>query len=568
MHNLADLEALDERYGVDPSSSSETSSSEASSRSAGLCAALRSLIQPGSSSSSCGCRGWEVDSAEPALQLDPAREHAGWGLRGEELHHKVTGVPPHRWCVTKEDLRYLRREIHWAVRRGDIEPHERDPFDPHDNVVGPNMYTVVSNFIKPLTAKAGNMSWALMRHPEGIQCDIFITHAWAEGVYEFIDKVLASWPREKTGAWCCVLANPQNLDISEFIKEPRTSPFAQALAQASHVMVVSNKKLSIYTRIWCVYEAWLAYSWNKVIFTATTPSWHARLLVFAVVLAVVVLTAVKKRLDWALCALMLGSVLAGGVLHCGHVWLVHQEREALLNRFTSIEEAESTSTEDKVAILRDISDSADRVARSINVLIQSGMSTPRIREAVDLGANINGVYNPMVPWVSLTFWGQLSGLFLIALALLSIRNSSSRILAAANPVLMVICMGSRHVADMDDKAFIRSVVVRVCVLMFGACCVHMVLWQQMKKDLDQQNFDFEASYQIDVVFLIRLLSTVAGLGMVVAVCSVLGLKGVARVPCIGPWLLWTLAPGLPICRFASAPEAASTGEMHSAPQRT
>ena len=31
-------------------------------------------------------------------------------------------------------------------------------------------------------------------NPEGLQCDIFVTHAWAEGVFEFVDKVLRAWP--------------------------------------------------------------------------------------------------------------------------------------------------------------------------------------------------------------------------------------------------------------------------------------------------------------------------------------------------------------------------------------
>lgn len=35
-----------------------------------------------------------------------------------------------------------------------------DPFDPKDYTFGPSMYTVTEQYIKPVTAAAGNVSWA------------------------------------------------------------------------------------------------------------------------------------------------------------------------------------------------------------------------------------------------------------------------------------------------------------------------------------------------------------------------------------------------------------------------
>lgn len=52
------------------------------------------------------------------------------------------------------------------------------------------MYTVTEQYIKPVTAAAGDVSWALMKHPQGLPCDVFITHAWSEGIFEFVDKVV------------------------------------------------------------------------------------------------------------------------------------------------------------------------------------------------------------------------------------------------------------------------------------------------------------------------------------------------------------------------------------------
>ena len=97
---------------------------------------------------------------------------------------------------------------------------------------------------------SGGQSWALLAHPSGLYCDLFVSHGWAEGIYEFIDKVLNSWPRGTKHAYCCMLSNPQNLDIGSLIVSPATSPFAKALKAADHVLVVSNRKESLYARIW------------------------------------------------------------------------------------------------------------------------------------------------------------------------------------------------------------------------------------------------------------------------------------------------------------------------------
>jgi len=199
---------------------------------------------------------------------------------GEELHNSVTAE---RWCVTRRDLRHLRKKVCKALKHGQITPTDRDAFDPQDRRFGPTIYTVTDQLVKPITAQAGGMSWALMRHPKGKMCDVFITHAWQEGIFEFVDKVLASWPRGAKNAWCCMLAIPQNLRIAELISTPSASPFARALAFAPYMLVVPNRTGSIYTRLWCVYEAFLAYQWDKVVITAKRPSrwkeWRAMPLV-------------------------------------------------------------------------------------------------------------------------------------------------------------------------------------------------------------------------------------------------------------------------------------------------
>lgn len=183
-----------------------------------------------------------------------------------ELLHKT--VPMHQWCVSLEDLRQFRRLVMHAVLQGKVQPSELDMFELSDLRIGPSVYSVTEQLVKPLTSLAGNMSWALLKNPEGLSCDVFVTHCWAEGIYEFLDRVEHSWPRGAKGAYICFLSNPQNSDISSLIASPSESPFALALRNAGVVLVLPNHRASIYTRLWCVYEAFLAYRWQKGIRTA------------------------------------------------------------------------------------------------------------------------------------------------------------------------------------------------------------------------------------------------------------------------------------------------------------
>ncbi|CAE7254942.1 unnamed protein product [Symbiodinium microadriaticum] len=182
------------------------------------------------------------------------------------LHEAVT---PDRWCVTRSDLMFLRHEVWRAIQTGDIRPlDDGDPFELSDHRYGPNIYTVNRQYIMPVTQEAGKVSWALMLHPDGLDCDLFISHAWLEGVFEFLSKVLHSWPAGSRHVWCCMLANPQNLDISSYLQSPSRSPFARALQAATCVLVVPNRHCSIYTRLWCGYEAYRAHEEGKTIYIA------------------------------------------------------------------------------------------------------------------------------------------------------------------------------------------------------------------------------------------------------------------------------------------------------------
>ena len=233
-----------------------------------------------------------------------------------ELHETVH---PARWCITFADLKHFRSEVHRVLQEGKTFPE-------NFSKDGPSVYAVNEHYIKPVTAAAGKMSWALMMNPDGLDCDLFITHAWQEDVFEFTEKVLTSWPWRARHAWCCMLANPQNLDIGALLQSPSSSPFALALQDAKYMLVLPNRHKSVYTRLWCGYEAYLAFQSNKIVRTATPPicgqvlfSWF-RMLLIGIIAAVVSKVAEFDRALYLILILkMLALVVSLVSQGCGQI---------------------------------------------------------------------------------------------------------------------------------------------------------------------------------------------------------------------------------------------------------
>ena len=206
-----------------------------------------------------------------------------------ELHLKV---PPERWCVTKKEFLHFVADVRRCWRSGGLPDSDEWPNKSHHcRKHGPNLYQVNLHYVKPLTFKAGGMSYALMKHPNGLACEVFVSHAWAEGVFELASHVKRAWPKGLglMNMYCCLLANPQNLDIQALLnKPPGESPFALAMRHASHVLVIPNDTVSIYTRLWCVYEIYLATELKKTCVLPTKPrcSTLRRLMTFTTMLPV------------------------------------------------------------------------------------------------------------------------------------------------------------------------------------------------------------------------------------------------------------------------------------------
>ena len=126
--------------------------------------------------------------------------------------------------------------------------------------------------VRPMTS--GGASYALMKHPEGLDCEVFVSHSWHGGIFHLRRGVRLGWPQlhRLKNLYCCLLSNPQNLNLDEFIGGPLSeSAFALALQKASHLLVVPNPSVGVYSRLWCVFEAYLGAKWNKIYLLPVVP---------------------------------------------------------------------------------------------------------------------------------------------------------------------------------------------------------------------------------------------------------------------------------------------------------
>mmetsp|Transcript_42332 Transcript_42332/g.76805 ORF Transcript_42332/g.76805 Transcript_42332/m.76805 type:complete len:526 (+) Transcript_42332:143-1720(+) len=228
------------------------------------------------------------------------------------MHVLHEAISPELWGVTKTDLQDFEEEARTLWDQQLLVPDESEP-DQDDPEIGPSIYVVNDKLIKPRTLAAGGMSWSLMLHPQGYPCDIFVTHSWAEGVFEFCAKVMQMWPGPcPHGLYVCFLANPQNGDISNLLGDnPYKSPFAIALQQCTRFLVVPNSRTSIYTRLWCVFEIHLAadldlevllprHPRTRGVVEALSPAWGLFIAAFLPMMALSILVLYHWQADKAL----------------------------------------------------------------------------------------------------------------------------------------------------------------------------------------------------------------------------------------------------------------------------
>ncbi|CAK9088880.1 unnamed protein product [Durusdinium trenchii] len=195
------------------------------------------------------------------------------GTTGAELVHSE--LPAEQWGVSQDQLADLAKELHSLVEMRSLTNRSKNdcrqrkvPFYEEskfwDVTIGPNMYQVNESHIQPLTRKKDPchgipcLSYALHCNSDGLSCDLFVSHAWSEGIFELSNTVVQNWPDGCIGAYICSLANPQNLPelMSHMIETPSQSPFFRVLiSRPKRLLMIANSNVPIHSRLWCVYEA-------------------------------------------------------------------------------------------------------------------------------------------------------------------------------------------------------------------------------------------------------------------------------------------------------------------------
>jgi hypothetical protein len=150
------------------------------------------------------------------------------------------------WGVTLEQMRILRRQPNFEKYM--------------------TMTDVVNKIVKPMTAGKGT-GYALHCNNEApLRAKVMVSHAWQENFVQFLETV------EQSGLegpfWVCAFSIYQNEDIENVTIQkqlgpsPSTGPFSTVLKQSERMLAVMTTSCDIYTRLWCVYEIYIAITLN------------------------------------------------------------------------------------------------------------------------------------------------------------------------------------------------------------------------------------------------------------------------------------------------------------------
>ena len=191
------------------------------------------------------------------------------GFAGADFLHDQ--IAANHWGIGMAALDYFFGVVTEKWLRGDLKNtggYSRRKFK--DASIGPNMYQVCEQVITPMTADPSLMfpgvSWALRESIVGAEVFHFVSHAWAEGVFEFQRFLKQAWrscnfPHNGKAAYICFLSNPQNLDIASMLANIHTSPFYTALQHLptdGRLILIATENATIHLRLWCVFEAYAA----------------------------------------------------------------------------------------------------------------------------------------------------------------------------------------------------------------------------------------------------------------------------------------------------------------------
>ena len=186
--------------------------------------------------------------------------------------YAADGLAPTAWGISKAQLvAFIERvrAAHAAGRLENVSPpgvadYSQARFD--DPAIGPSIHQVTAQVVLPHTdtlEPISGLGYALGENLStgGLRCDLFFSHAWDAGIFEFAARALDAWPDGCDAAYICFLSNPQNLGVPNVRGlnwHPDGMPFERVLStdpKPKAVLLLTNSHTPIQTRLWAVCEA-------------------------------------------------------------------------------------------------------------------------------------------------------------------------------------------------------------------------------------------------------------------------------------------------------------------------
>lgn len=153
---------------------------------------------------------------------------------------------PHMWGISMEQLQFVKTDKNFDDKM--------------------SMHDVVDTIIKPKTADTGMGYAMLLNQDKPLRAKVMVSHAWNANYSHFLESLKQSG--NEGPFWICAMSMCQNNDTEDVTIEkqlgpdPHFGPLATVLKQADSMIAVMTSDCDIFTRLWCVYEIFIAITLN------------------------------------------------------------------------------------------------------------------------------------------------------------------------------------------------------------------------------------------------------------------------------------------------------------------
>ncbi len=213
----------------------------------------------------CPVKGFDVAQEEQAAsakrnksdRLAQAKEQYGKNLGYTGATQD--GLGPEMWGITLQQLKDV-------ISDPDFDQSIKAKYMGTRVSGGMTMRQVVHKILEKRTAGKGVGYALLVNKAKPLRAKVMVSHSWEEDYEHFVSALDESG--EEGPFWICATAIYQCNDIEDVTVDkqlgphPSTGPFATVLKQADKMVCVMTPESDIYTRLWCVYEMYVAVSFG------------------------------------------------------------------------------------------------------------------------------------------------------------------------------------------------------------------------------------------------------------------------------------------------------------------